>query len=121
MVIAELHILPRTLFLSLLVGVFFLLHTHSSCGLKVAEQYKEHSFLKCTLGLQVASAQETVHQKLHMLEAHQKETHDSLLQMERTAISMYQVCLPSRLSHQHVLLCGKNDCSAALPVLYANA
>lgn len=38
----------------------------------------------------VARSQEAVNAKLHMLEMHQKETHDSLLQMERTAISMYQ-------------------------------
>lgn len=38
----------------------------------------------------VARAQDGVNAKLHMLEMHQKETHDSLLQMERTAISMYQ-------------------------------
>lgn len=44
--------------------------------------------------MQVASQQNAVSQKLHMLETHQKETHDSLVQMERTAISMYQVsCL----------------------------
>ena len=41
--------------------------------------------------LQVASQQNAVSQKLHMLETHQKETHDSLVQMERTAITMYQV------------------------------
>ena len=41
--------------------------------------------------LQVASQQSAVSQKLHMLETHQKETHDSLVQMERTAISIYQV------------------------------
>ena len=43
--------------------------------------------------VQVARSQEAVNAKLHMLEMHQKETHDSLLQMERTAISMYQVCI----------------------------
>lgn len=45
------------------------------------------------VGVQVARSQEAVNAKLHMLEMHQKETHDSLLQMERTAISMYQVCI----------------------------
>ncbi|KAL0051174.1 hypothetical protein WJX82_003079 [Trebouxia sp. C0006] len=38
----------------------------------------------------VARSQEAVNDKLHMLEMHQKETHDSLLQMEKTASSMYQ-------------------------------
>ncbi len=41
--------------------------------------------------VQVARSQEAVNDKLHMLEMHQKETHDSLLQMEKTASSMYQV------------------------------
>jgi peptidoglycan hydrolase CwlO-like protein len=41
--------------------------------------------------MQVARSQEAVNDKLHMLEMHQKETHDSLLQMEKTASSMYQV------------------------------
>ncbi len=41
--------------------------------------------------VQVARSQEAVNDKLHMLEMHQKGTHDSLLQMEKTASSMYQV------------------------------
>ena len=50
-----------------------------------------HRFASAYSSLQVASQQNAVSQKLHMLESHQKETHDSLVQMERTAISMYQV------------------------------
>lgn len=38
----------------------------------------------------VARSQEAVNDKLHMLEMHQKETHDSLLQMEKSASSMFQ-------------------------------
>ena len=49
--------------------------------------------------LQVARAQDAVNDKLHMLEAHQKETHDSLLQMERAAMSMYQVCASLYFAH----------------------
>lgn len=60
--------------------------------------------------LQAASQQDAVSQKLHMLETHQRETHDSLVQMERTAISMYQV---TRFV-MHVLLvltwCAKLKC-----------
>lgn len=60
--------------------------------------------------VQAASQQDAVSQKLHMLETHQRETHDSLVQMERTAISMYQV---SSLV-MHVLLvqtgCAKLQC-----------
>lgn len=41
--------------------------------------------------VQVAMSQQAVNDKLHVLEMHQKETHDSLLQMEKTASSMYQV------------------------------
>lgn len=41
--------------------------------------------------VQVARSQEAVNDKLHMLEMHQKETHDSLLQMEKSASSMFQV------------------------------
>ena len=60
--------------------------------------------------LQAASQQDAVSQKLHMLETHQRETHDSLVQMERTAISMYQVTWLV----MHVLLvqaqCAKLQC-----------
>ena len=60
--------------------------------------------------LQVARAQDGVNAKLHMLEMHQKETHDSLLQMERTAISMYQV----RLQQPVTNYCGLQQCHTSL-------
>lgn len=70
----------------------------------------EQCVLHGLMHLQAASQQDAVSQKLHMLETHQRETHDSLVQMERTAISMYQVtqCI------MHVLLvliwCAKLKC-----------
>lgn len=60
------------------------------CSIIQKPQQSFVSHIVCA-STQVASQQNAVSQKLHMLETHQKETHDSLVQMERTAISMYQV------------------------------
>ena len=63
-------------------------------------------------------------QKLHMLETHQKETHGSLVQMERTAISMYQVgCLLASLLLHALVTIGtilhKHGCSSQALLLQA--
>ena len=56
--------------------------------------------------LQVARSQEAVNHKLHMLEAHQKETHDSLMRMESTAMSMYQVGTITQMLLIHHCIAG---------------
>lgn len=49
------------------------------------------SLLQNVLSLQAHKGQESLEKKIALLEAHQKEVHDSLVSMENVALHMYQV------------------------------
>ena len=56
-------------------------------------------FLAENSEIQAHKGQESLEKKVALLEAHQKEIHDSLVSMENVALRMFQVTIPIGLVH----------------------
>ena len=67
------------------------------------------SQLKALLSLQAHKGQESLEKKVALLEAHQKEVHDSLVSMENVALHMYQVGPTEAMYAKHCYIVTKRQ------------